>query len=783
MPGTTLHYRGGGAAPSVSHAERSIEPKPKYNDDDASLILIAAVVIGLGVLAVLGVGIATLVKTTSHADTSCENGPAGLAGAPGRAGPPGRVGPPGADSPVSSSDGVGDGPPCMTCNKVPISPLRVDGGLNTDIRSAKLDAARAAKCEEVIEQYVTSGYMPSAAGVALGLDGELIEKYVGQGPADGSPWQRDTIVRFASQTKLIGSTAFMTLVDDGKIDLVEQMRHYVPEFADTVVIEPSAIEATYTVINDARVVGGSSDITFEVGADHTFVIGDTAGVFTNAVIMPIIIVAGETVHMNDLSFLADMLKEGRDGFNAIASVANRFMAAGAIQAASTIGGVDETSINGVWTVTGTTPTSVTVTIDATFVTSVNPILATFTVVDLNDQSDARQVSGPTLDFAVSPAFLLLVDYYNPIPLEFPMRVFHILSHTSGHSYGLVAGTTGFDARAARIQAIAFGNEGIPSFGADPTTSTPFALPFCIESLVEPANPADWCPMGQYARRLARVPLLFQPGTAWSYGPQLAVLGRLIEMISGQRTRDFVRERIYTPLGMDSHGFYVDDDDPARASKIARFSEVWSRIFVGPPLGCPSPNPHAPCFSVYPVSSSPLISFFFGAIGTDYYRLTSESGNAKGLDLIDGGSFGTLFDYVKFLDAMQRGGVSKSGARIVSEHVARMITQNQIGHFNVSALGSSESIAFAGPLKSRAWGLGVAVSRAEGDGTNTPNGQPGRPQFNGFGWGGAWHSDYMADVDRGVSAQAALGNILLNNISDDDYDPSNTILSCLVGSWK
>jgi CubicO group peptidase (beta-lactamase class C family) len=60
------------------------------------------------------------------------------------------------------------------------------------------------------------------------------------------------------------------------------------------------------------------------------------------------------------------------------------------------------------------------------------------------------------------------------------------------------------------------------------------------------------PLAEVARQLARQPLLFQPGTQWSYSsPGIEILGRIIEVCSGQKYEDFISDRILRPLGMRS----------------------------------------------------------------------------------------------------------------------------------------------------------------------------------------------------------------------------------------
>lgn len=72
------------------------------------------------------------------------------------------------------------------------------------------------------------------------------------------------------------------------------------------------------------------------------------------------------------------------------------------------------------------------------------------------------------------------------------------------------------------------------------------------------------PLDEVVRQLARQPLLFQPGSQWSYSSAgIEVLGRLIEVCSGRKYEDFIADRILRPLGMKDSFFYPPPDKEAR----------------------------------------------------------------------------------------------------------------------------------------------------------------------------------------------------------------------------
>ncbi|HEY3626256.1 MAG TPA: serine hydrolase domain-containing protein [Terracidiphilus sp.] len=76
------------------------------------------------------------------------------------------------------------------------------------------------------------------------------------------------------------------------------------------------------------------------------------------------------------------------------------------------------------------------------------------------------------------------------------------------------------------------------------------------------------PLEEVVRQLAREPLVFQPGTAWSYSSAgIEILGRIIEVCSGQKYEDFIAERILRPLGMKDSFFFPPADKINRIAMV------------------------------------------------------------------------------------------------------------------------------------------------------------------------------------------------------------------------
>jgi len=142
---------------------------------------------------------------------------------------------------------------------------------------------------------------------------------------------------------------------------------------------------------------------------------------------------------------------------------------------------------------------------------------------------------------------------------------------------------------------------------------------------------------EFAERLARLPLAEQPGTCWDYGHSTDVLGRVIEVISGQSLFQFEKQRLLDPLGMTDTAFYVAD-----AAKRPRIAE-------------PLPNDRF----VTPVAGirDPMVPRRW------------ESGGA--------GMVGTIGDYARFAQMLLNGGTFE-GRRYLKPETIALMTSDHIG---------------------------------------------------------------------------------------------------------
>lgn len=125
---------------------------------------------------------------------------------------------------------------------------------------------------------------------------------------------------------------------------------------------------------------------------------------------------------------------------------------------------------------------------------------------------------------------------NPVtgPAVEPVRIWHLLTHTAGLTYGFLH--------------------------AHPVDAMYRAAGFEWGS-PEGANLAACC------EKWASIPLLFQPGTEWNYSVATDVLGRVIEVASGMELDRFMRERIFDPLGMTDTAFSVPAGEADRLAAL------------------------------------------------------------------------------------------------------------------------------------------------------------------------------------------------------------------------
>ena len=203
-------------------------------------------------------------------------------------------------------------------------------------------------------------------------------------------------------------------------------------------------------------------------------------------------------------------------------------------------------------------------------------------------------------------------------------------------------------------------------------------------------------LDEFARRLAALPLAFDPGKDWVYSHSTDVLGLVLERVSGMKLDRFLEERMFRPLDMKDTGFYVP------AEKVDRFAANYQR----------------------------------GEKGLKLIDAPRESKYLKRPGLLSGGGglVSTARDYLRFL-LMVEGGGALHGRRILSKESVRLMTTDQLPR-------EAFPIYFGKQIRhGTGFGLGFSVRTADTDWD--PQARAGE-----YGWGGAASTHYwVSPKDR------------------------------------
>ncbi|MBP1542903.1 MAG: beta-lactamase family protein [Oscillospiraceae bacterium] len=162
----------------------------------------------------------------------------------------------------------------------------------------------------------------------------------------------------------------------------------------------------------------------------------------------------------------------------------------------------------------------------------------------------------------------------------------------------------------------------------------------------------------YANLIGQQPLAFQPGERWMYGTSADILGAVIEVISGKKFGDFLREELFEPLGMKDTDFYVPED------KLDRFAENYE----------PKDGELVPCLWQH--------------LGLTYLcrkKPEFESGGA--------GLCSTMDDYAAFATMLLNKG-EYNGRRILSENAVRYLTSPQLNEKQQNSLDWDSLVGYS-----------------------------------------------------------------------------------------
>ncbi len=201
----------------------------------------------------------------------------------------------------------------------------------------------------------------------------------------------------------------------------------------------------------------------------------------------------------------------------------------------------------------------------------------------------------------------------------------------------------------------------------------------------------------------KTPIMSDPGTRWEYGTNIDFVGKAVEAVSGKRLDAYLRDHLFTPLGMSDTGFRIGE------SQRKRLVGMHARG----PDGSLTPIP-------FELEQDP--EFHMGG----------------------GGLYGTAADYIKFTQMILNKGRGNGNQVLKSETVASMC-QNHIGDLNmtkiISALPAFTNDVDLYPDMVKKWGLSFLINTAK-----TPEGRsPGS-----LAWAGLANTYFWIDPSRDVT---------------------------------
>jgi CubicO group peptidase (beta-lactamase class C family) len=259
-----------------------------------------------------------------------------------------------------------------------------------------------------------------------------------------------------------------------------------------------------------------------------------------------------------------------------------------------------------------------------------------------------------------------------VPAVEPIRMWHLLTHTSGLTYGFM--------QSHPVDAL------YRAAGYDLVNSAPGDLAIAT---------GNW----------AKLPLLHQPGTRWSYSVSTAVLGRVLEVITGQTLDEVLAERILNPLKMSDTRWWVDSPDAGRMAAL---------------------------YAANPVDGK---AFRFDTMGEAAFRPPQLLGGGEGL-------ISTAADYHRFTQMMLREG-ELDGVRLLSSRTVRYMTRNHLPGGKTLADLSTGGFAET-TFEGIGFGLGFAVL-ADATAVKTL-GSEGL-----YYWGGAASTTFWVDPHEDLTA--------------------------------
>ena len=262
--------------------------------------------------------------------------------------------------------------------------------------------------------------------------------------------------------------------------------------------------------------------------------------------------------------------------------------------------------------------------------------------------------------------------YTLEPARRPITIRHLLTHTSGISYRFLS-------------------------------SAQLAPHYVEAGITDGLSQTDGT-IGEMVDRLAELPLVHQPGERFTYALGVDVLGRVIEVITGETLAEYMAAEIFEPIGMVDTGFFTDSAD------ADRFASVYT--------------PHED--GLVKVSERPVVSSDGRTIYSNGYPYDGPQTYYAG----GAGLSSTISDYARFLQALLNGG-ELDGRRILGRRTVQLMTRDHLAGLGVPDAGQR-------------FGLGFSISMDPG--------LTGGPRSEGaFGWLGFFNTVYWVDPEEQLVA--------------------------------
>lgn len=498
------------------------------------------------------------------------------------------------------------------------------------------------------------------------------------------PFEANSIYRIASQSKFMGSVGFLKLVDKGLVDWNTPLKSYLPEYGENmgVIVPYNPTGYTKTLMNPLYTTEGSNVVHIR-NHNHPFKEGDYVSLeWSNGSLDP------------------------------------------ARVKVPSINGIPGFEMYNIFPVTNITDHGYDVVVTST--SEKTGPTGGFVKIRQVDPGSHRSICFSPDKMLINPA--LKTHYYKLDPLKRDLTILDVLTHELGWNY-----------YASAMLYMSFGYASDPvkrdiQAGIWNELGLPVGIPLsCYQ-----------CGIREWVRVASNVPLLFQPGEDWSYGPQLCILGALIEIISNKPTERYMREELWGPLGMTDTGFFIHDTDPTYEDKKSRVSQLY-------------------------VNMPKIVMKFMGEDILDKFPPIYEAqvciySGPRSLCLMDSGMYTTVNDYGKFMKMFLNKGVSENGTVILSESMIETISTYRTCYdvSNLSTVSSYSTNLSAGIgnskseirrkklLSSIRWGLGVGTM--EGCKNRVLDTQDPNREIS-ITWAGVLGTRFLIDFCAGVAYNA------------------------------